>query len=137
MIMPSFSEECLGLHYGNVHTADLGDGDEKKAEQFLARQYYFPIWGTCWESFYGGHHFRAWHQNGTFAPTGAWFLGVSKEENSSKHHTISKDGYNRGRDWLVEKALQGGRWKGVWWSAEVEWQEGLLEPGRRGMANGL
>jgi len=38
-----FSEECLGLHYGHVHTADLGDGDEKKAEQFLARQYYFPI----------------------------------------------------------------------------------------------
>lgn len=70
-----YSEECLGLHYGNIHEADLGDGDGRKDEQFLARQYYFPIWGTCWESFAGGHHFRAWKQNGSAANTGAWFIG--------------------------------------------------------------
>lgn len=45
---------------------------------------------------------------------------------------ISKDGYNLGRDWLVEKALMGGRWKGFWWKAEVEWREGLLNPGKEG-----
>jgi len=45
-----FSEECLGVHIGQLHDADLGDGDGRKPEQFLARQYYFPIWGTCWES---------------------------------------------------------------------------------------
>lgn len=122
----------LGLHVGNIHLADLGDGDNRKPEEFLARQYYFPIWGTCWESLYGGHHFRAWHQNGTLAPAGAWFLGVSKEENTNKHHTISKDGYNVGRDWLVDKALKGNKWKGIWWQAELEWVEGLLEPGRDG-----
>lgn len=48
-----FSEECLGLHYGNIHRADLGDGEGRKDEKFLARQYYFPVWGTCWESVAG------------------------------------------------------------------------------------
>ncbi len=42
---------------------------------YLARQAYFPVWGTCWESFAGGHHFRAWRQNGTHADSGAWFIG--------------------------------------------------------------
>ena len=98
----------------------------------LFRQYYFPIFGTCWESLAGGHHFRAWPQNGSLANSGAWFLGASKEENSREHHTISKNGYNIGRDWLVERAVLGGRWKGFWWKADVEWREGLLEPGRDG-----
>ena len=71
-----FSEECLGLHYGHIHEADLGDGLGRKDEHFLARQHYFgPIGGTCWESVRGGHHFRAWRQNGTLANSGAWFIG--------------------------------------------------------------
>lgn len=89
-----YSEECLGLHYGDLHEADLGDGDGKKKEYFLARQHYFPVWGTCWESlaglslssvfpqpsnlgptYLGGQHFRAWKQNGTKANSGAWFIG--------------------------------------------------------------
>lgn len=52
-----FSEECMGLHYGNIHRADLGDGEGQKNEQFLARQYYFPVWGTCWESVAGASLF--------------------------------------------------------------------------------
>lgn len=28
--------------------------------------------------------------------------------------------------------MQGGRWKGFWWKADVEWREGLLEPGNEG-----
>ncbi|KAG6847225.1 hypothetical protein H0H93_009424, partial [Arthromyces matolae] len=48
-----FADECLGLHIGDLHSADLGDGDGRKFEQFLARQHYFPIWGTCWESLAG------------------------------------------------------------------------------------
>ena len=48
-----FSHECLGLHFGAVHFADLGDGGGKKPEQFLARQEYFPLFGTCWESVIG------------------------------------------------------------------------------------
>jgi hypothetical protein len=70
-----YSNECLGLHFGNIHKADLGDGNGRKPEMYLARQAYFPVWGTCWESVAGGHHFRAWRQNGTHADSGAWFIG--------------------------------------------------------------
>ncbi|KIJ99520.1 hypothetical protein K443DRAFT_170677 [Laccaria amethystina LaAM-08-1] len=128
-----YSEECLGLHYGDLHEADLGDGDGKKKEYFLARQHYFPVWGTCWESLAGGQHFRAWKQNGTKANSGAWFIGASKELDSSKHHTIVPNGYNLGRDWLVDRAVEGGRWKGRWWKAEVEYRTDLLEAGRKGV----
>jgi len=132
-----FSEECLGLHYGHLHHANLGDGDGRKLEQYLARQYYFPIWGTCWESLAGGNHFRAWQQNGTEANTGAWFLGVSKEEDSSKHHEIVPNGYNLGRDWLVKRAVAGSRWKGKWWKADLEWRTDLLAPGKEGVNHGI
>ncbi|KZT27430.1 hypothetical protein NEOLEDRAFT_1130990 [Neolentinus lepideus HHB14362 ss-1] len=132
-----FSEECMGLHYGFIHEADLGDGDGRKGEQFLARQTYFPVWGTCWESVAGGNHFRTWKQNGTLANSGAWFMAVSKEEHSGKHHTIVADGYNIGRDLLVERAAAGSRWNGMWWQAEVEWKEGLLEPGKHHVNHGI
>ena len=141
---------------GNVHEADLGDGNGRTAEMYLARQAYFPIWGTCWESLAGGHHFRAWRQNGTHADSGAWFIGyvsllsslpgffcfnserngdrASKEEHSQKRHKIVQNGYNLGRDWFVERALAGSHQKGhnVWWTAEVEWRTELLEPGSKG-----
>ncbi|KAI6030588.1 hypothetical protein F5J12DRAFT_903046 [Pisolithus orientalis] len=132
-----FSEECLGLHYGHVHKADLGDGDGKKSEHILARQHYFPRWGTCWESLIGGNHFRAWKQNGTLANTGAWFLAVSKEKDSTKNHMIVPDGYNIGRDMLVENAITGSYWGNIWWRADVEWREGLLEPGYRGINHAI
>jgi len=132
-----FSEECLGWHLGHIHDADLGDGDGRKPEQFLARQHYFPIWGTCWESVIGGNHFRAWKQNGSQADSGAWFLGVSKEENSGKHHDIVPNGYNIGRDWLVDRAISGSRWNGRVWHADVEWREGLLNPGKEGVNHGI
>ncbi|CDO69894.1 hypothetical protein BN946_scf184884.g53 [Trametes cinnabarina] len=127
-----FSEECLGIHYGHIHEADLGDGLRRKPEQFLGRQHYFPIMGTCWESVRGGHHFRAWKQNGTEANSGAWFLGASEEMDSSKNHMIVEDGYNRGRDYIVDQVTQVTHWKGMWWKGEVEWREGLLERGARG-----
>lgn len=132
-----FSEECLGLHFGQLHLADLGDGDGRKSEHILARQHYFPGWGTCWESLIGGNHFRAWKQNGTMADTGAWFLAVSKEQDSSKHHMIIPDGYNIGRDLLVERAIVGSRWHGMRWRTDVEWREGLLEPGFKGINHGI
>jgi hypothetical protein len=45
---------------------------------------------------------------------------------------ITPDGYNTGRDWLVNRALRGGQWRGNRWRAEVEWVEGLIEPGIKG-----
>ncbi|KAI9443321.1 hypothetical protein H4582DRAFT_1923892 [Lactarius indigo] len=134
-----YSNECLGLHIGNIHKADLGDGNGRKPELYLARQAYFPVWGTCWESIAGGHHFRAWRQNGTHADSGAWFIGASKEEHSQKRHKIVKNGYNLGRDWFVERALAGSHQKGhnIWWRAELEWRTGLLEPGSKGVNHGI
>jgi hypothetical protein len=134
-----YSNECLGLHIGAIHEADLGDGSGRMPEMYLARQAYFPVWGTCWESIAGGHHFRAWRQNGTHADSGAWFIGASKEEHSQKRHKIVKDGYNLGRDWFVERALAGSHQKGhnVWWTAKVEWRTGLLEPGSKGVNHGI
>ncbi|KAH9936521.1 uncharacterized protein B0H18DRAFT_974214 [Fomitopsis serialis] len=128
-----FSKECLGLHYGHVHDADLGDGLGRKPEQLLYRQDYFPVIGTCWESVRGGHHFRAWKQNGTIADSGAWFLGASLEKDSSKNHLIEDDGYNLGRNYIVEQAIAGSHWSGMWWKGDVEWRRGLLEKGSRGV----
>ena len=112
-----FSDECLGLHMGEIHEANLGDGLGWRPAQMLLRQKYslrfaggrfamagvdipppldaevadsdndevstdavgVPVWGsTCWESWAGGNHFRAWKQNGTDANSGAWFLAVSQ-----------------------------------------------------------
>ena len=52
-----YSKECLGLHMGALHGADLGDGDGTKLQQVIARQHYFPIWGTCWQSLAGESHY--------------------------------------------------------------------------------
>ncbi|KAG8690372.1 hypothetical protein FRC11_012058 [Ceratobasidium sp. 423] len=90
-----------------------------------ARQHYFPIWGTCWESLAGGNHFRAWQQK----DTKAWFLGVSKEKYVGEHHRIIDDGYNVGRDYLVSRALRRG--------ARVEWREDLLEAGNEEINHGI
>ena len=52
---------------------------------------------------------------------------------SSKNHMIVDDGYNRGRNYIVARATAGSHWRGTWWKAEVEWQDGLLESGNRGL----
>ncbi|KAI0079450.1 hypothetical protein K474DRAFT_1591997 [Panus rudis PR-1116 ss-1] len=137
-----FSTECLGLHYGHLHEANLGDGLGRKQEHYLARQAYFPIAGTCWESVRGGHHFRAWRQNGTLADSGAWFVGCvfsffGFALDSSRNHKIDIDGYNKGRDYLVERAISGSHYNGMWWKAEVEWREGLMQRGKKGVNHGI
>jgi hypothetical protein len=57
---------------------------------------------------------------------------ASKERDSSRHHKIVQNGYNLGRDWLVERATQGGRWKAYSWKAVVEWRSDLLPEGSDG-----
>ncbi|GAC96769.1 hypothetical protein PHSY_004353 [Pseudozyma hubeiensis SY62] len=137
-----FSFECLNLHMGNLQRADLGDGKGWIPEMFEYRETGFPgapgRWvGACWESLYGGNHFRVWKQNGTMANTGAWFLAVSKEKNLKYHHTIDRDGYNVGRDLLVAAAERGGKWNNVYYKADVEWVDGLLEAGRHGINHNI
>lgn len=46
---------------------------------------------------------------------------------------IAPDGYNVGRDLLVQSAITGSSWKGISWVTDVEWREGLLEPGFKGI----
>ena len=58
---------------------------------------------------------------------------VSKEEDSGKNHMIIDDGYNIGRDLLVDRATGGTHYRGKWWKADVEWNEqDLLEAGHKG-----
>lgn len=56
---------------------------------------------------------------------------ASKEYSSCKRHKIIPNGYNIGRDWLVDRAVEGGRWKGMRWKAEVEWRSDLIESGQK------
>ncbi len=61
--------------------------------------------GTCFEFFLGGNHLRVWPQN---LPGGhvAYFMAVSKEHdcsvNGSPWHCIDTNGFNQGRDDLVQ-----------------------------------
>lgn len=51
---------------------------------------------------------------------------------------IIPDGYNIGRDFLVAQAISSPtHWNSLWWQAEVEWVEGLLEPGNDGVNHGI
>lgn len=46
---------------------------------------------------------------------------------------IVDDGYNIGRDWLVQKATAGSHWNSMWWRADVVWNvNDLLKPGKEG-----
>lgn len=56
-------------------------------------------------------------------------------QDSSKNHDIVPNGYNLGRDYIVEQATAGTHWKGKWWKADVEWRHGLLPPGKQGLFN--
>ncbi|KAK0549974.1 hypothetical protein OC846_002591 [Tilletia horrida] len=137
-----FSFECLNLHRGGRQRANLGDGDGWKEEAFEYRQTQIPgapgRWiGSCWESLYGGNHFRVWKQNGTLANTGAWFLAISKEKNLRARHAIDTDGYNIGRDLLIDSAIRGGLWQHYHWRADITWIDGLMEPGADGINHNI
>jgi len=137
-----FSFECLHLHAGGLQHANLGDGQGYKPQLYEYRSIFSPrspgAWiGACWESLAGGNHFRVWRQNGSLANTGAWFLAVSKEEDVTKSHTISTNGYDVGRDLLVHAATKGGTFLGHSWTATVDWKEGLLRPGKQGINHNI
>ncbi|WFD32962.1 hypothetical protein MSPP1_004016 [Malassezia sp. CBS 17886] len=137
-----FSFECLHIHLGGLQHANLGDGHGYVPQLFEYRSLMYHgspgvYIGTCWESLVGGNHFRAWRQNGSLADTGAWFLATSKEEAVSKSHTISTDGYDVGRNLVVQAATKGGSYGGRSWRASVHWQTGLLSPGNRGINHNI
>ncbi|BGP34154.1 hypothetical protein JCM10296v2_005969 [Rhodotorula toruloides] len=131
--------ECVNLHFGDPQEANLGDGKGWEQELFVMREsvWPFPIVGACLESVTGGNHFRAYRQNGTEANSGAWFLAASKELDLRGKHKIIPNGYNIGRDWIVEQAVRGTWYLNRRYSAQVEWLDGLLEPGNKGIAHGI
>ena len=128
-----FATECLNQHLGGYQLADLGDGRGYQKEHLELRQTYFPYFGTCWESYAGGNHFRAWRQHSS----GAWFLAVSREKKVKEFHKITEDGYDKGRDELAQKALLGGYSSGYRFKTSVEWLSDLLEPGSNGINHGI
>ncbi|GAA5889381.1 hypothetical protein JCM6882_000727 [Rhodosporidiobolus microsporus] len=130
--------ECGNLHIGDPQEANLGDGKGWEQELFVMREAIrWPWIGSCLESVTGGNHFRAYKQNGTEANSGAWFLAASKEVDLRKQHKIAPNGYNLGRDYVVERAIAGSSYLGRSWEAQVEWVEGLLAPGNDGINHGI
>ncbi|KAH8924890.1 hypothetical protein BT69DRAFT_1260885 [Atractiella rhizophila] len=132
-----FAPECLGMHRGAFQQANLGDGQGWLDEMYELRQSYIPLFGTCIESAIGGNHFRAWRQNGTEANSGAWFIAASKEKDASKYHKIVPNGYDTGRNLIVNAAVRGSCWKGSCWKTTVEYAEGLIPPGKDGINHGI
>ncbi|KAL5524120.1 hypothetical protein ACEPAG_8293 [Sanghuangporus baumii] len=134
-----FSNECFGLHSGGYMAADLGDGHgwvNQTAE--FRKDYTSAHLGTCLETFVGGNHFRMFRQNGPKANTGALFLAVSSEEDLGKHHTVSPNGYDLGRDELIARATgETTEHDDVMYTATSRDLTGLLEEGTKWINHGI
>lgn len=131
-----FDRECLGIHAGGYQKAFI-DPRGWRDQEFIYRQVYTPfdhVFGTCIESLVGGNHIRAWQQQGSQA----WFLATSREEDASKNHMIIPNGYNIGRNQLVQMAL-GKNKDGMTsfmltkYSTKVEFVAGLMPQGMQGV----
>ncbi|BGP32294.1 hypothetical protein JCM10296v2_004075 [Rhodotorula toruloides] len=105
----NFSGECLGQTGGLRQAANLGDGKGMINQTTLLRENFGdPSFGTCLETVNGGFHFRVWRQNGSEADSGAWFLAASQEQNLTLQHGIPPNGYDLGRDQVVQRAIASG-----------------------------
>ncbi|KAK0480924.1 hypothetical protein IW261DRAFT_1150493 [Armillaria novae-zelandiae] len=133
-----FSEECLGIHIGALQSANLGDGHGWVNQTMELREDYGDEeLGTCLESLIGGNHFRVYRQDGPSATSGALFLAVSQEEDVEENHTIVPDGYNIGRNQLVDHAVGSHHFDGVYYMTTAKNITGLLPPGSVGVNHGI
>ncbi|KAN0065087.1 hypothetical protein ACQY0O_001583 [Thecaphora frezii] len=130
-----FDRECLGLHAGTPQKA-WTDPRGWRDQEWLFRMVYTPfdhVFGTCLESLLGGNHFRAWQQQGT----GAWFLATSREKNATTNHDLVNDGYNVGRDELVQQSQSQENTEtsffGKRYRTKVEYIAGLMPQGNQGV----
>jgi len=131
-----FARECLDIHLGAPFPADLGDGNGW-VNQTIELRHNYAIGGTCAETIFGGNHLRVFIQNGTEADSGAFFLAVSKEEDLAEGHTISPDGYDRGRDLLVAGATGTTKYGDRTYHTETQIITGLLPAGSQGINHGI
>ncbi|KAJ7918496.1 hypothetical protein B0H13DRAFT_1607270 [Mycena leptocephala] len=133
-----FATECFGFHLGDPQSANLGDGNGWVNQTMELRQDFgSAALGTCWESVVGGNHLRLYRQDGNDAKSGALFLAVSQEEDAIKHHTISHNGYNIGRDLLVQRATGKTSFKGIKYTTTARSISGLVTPGSVGVNHGI
>ncbi|PCH43733.1 hypothetical protein WOLCODRAFT_76126 [Wolfiporia cocos MD-104 SS10] len=133
-----FSEECLDIHLGAPQSADLGDGNGWVNQTIELRQDYGNSEvGTCLETLIGGNHFRVFIQNGPLADSGALFLAVSKEEDLEEGHTIIPNGYDIGRNQLVDAAIGTTSFEGVTYTTVATNITGLLPVGSDGINHGI
>ncbi|KAF7793794.1 hypothetical protein EIP86_004915 [Pleurotus ostreatoroseus] len=119
----------------------------------LREDYGDPLLGTCDETLIGGNHFRyglyyfftvsvltdslsVFRQNGAEADSGALFLAVSAEEDLENKHTIAADGYNKGRDALVQAAAGRSSYDGVTYSTTAQTLAGVMPSGSTGVNHG-
>ncbi|KAJ7099924.1 hypothetical protein B0H15DRAFT_502133 [Mycena belliarum] len=132
-----FAPECLGLHIGFLQAANLGDGHGWVKQIMELREDYGSSWlGACLETVVGGNHLRMYRQDGYTAGSGALFLAVSKEESLLQEHTISHDGYDAGRDLLVQRARGQITAKGITYTTTVRRLTGLMAHGAAGVNHG-
>ncbi|KAH9970857.1 hypothetical protein BGW80DRAFT_528472 [Lactifluus volemus] len=105
----------------------------------LRKDYGNPNIGSCWESPVGSNHLRMFRQNGFEANTGALFLAVSEEDNVFDGHNITEDGYNRGRDSLVQDALRVNlkRYRSINYHITAKCISGMIPPGSDGINQGI
>ncbi|KAJ7273341.1 hypothetical protein C8J57DRAFT_271892 [Mycena rebaudengoi] len=130
-----YGDDCLGIHLGGPQAINLGDGNGIVNQTFMMREDFgsVPI-GTCLETLLGGNHYRIFRQNGPQANSGALFLAASVEDTIANEHTIVPNGYNLGRDQVVQEATSGVvSWSGVQYSSTVEYVSGLLPAGAQGI----
>jgi hypothetical protein len=134
-----FSSECLGLHIGTPQLANLGDGNGNVPQMMVLRQAYgVPSIGTCWESLVGGNHFRVFQQSGPKAKSQAMFLAASEEMDSPiHHHMIKANGYNLGRDNLVNAAVGIHKYGKYTYNTTVTNITTLLSPGIQGINHNI
>ncbi|EIW63066.1 uncharacterized protein TRAVEDRAFT_56242 [Trametes versicolor FP-101664 SS1] len=133
-----FSTECFGIHLGNPFSANLGDGHGAVNQTVELRQDFGDSdVGTCLESLIGGNHFRVYFQNGPSADTGAAFLAVSAEKPATDNHDIEPDGYDVGRNGLVNAAVGTTDFGGITYNTVAENITGLLPVGSNGVNHGI
>lgn len=82
----------------------------------------------------GGNHFRYWQQS----TTKAWFLASSVEKDVSDHHDLVDNGYDLGRDQIVQDATSGMTIGDTHnYTTTAEYVTGLLPAGSNGINHGI
>ncbi|KAI0342040.1 hypothetical protein BDW22DRAFT_1358164 [Trametopsis cervina] len=126
-----FSTDCISFASSSQpQIALLGDGNPPQPALFELREHFGNVaTGVCIEQLIGGNHFRVYRQNGTLANSGALFLAVSSELNVLHNHTISADGYNRGRDFFVKGAIGQKTFNGTTYNTTAQNLTGVMPAG--------